>query len=273
MAKCGCPVSDDAVRTWFHGEVVPRSAQKVAILRVFFREATGQGDTEADTAFQQMEAAWGQAQDRPHAPLRRETAEPDAAWIGAGTPFRTAGLASLTLDEPQQGNEPDAPWFVRARLRLETAEHERREGPSVFIALRNAFLTVAASGYRAVNGSLIGERTPHPNFRPKGDGVEVVGPHEDGLCLDGDPLGEDHIAQIKPAEDNKGEESVTVALHAFRRSFAVSFSPAPPDSDTSDVAANEKDAVLNALIAKGRPKDSQGRTLLARDTMKRKKPE
>ena len=56
------------------------------------------------------------------------------------------------------------------------------------------------------------------------------------------------------------------------RGFAVSLSPEPLDTDTNDVAANEKDAVLNIMIGKPR-KDSLGRTLVARDRMKRKPPE
>ena len=178
-------------------------------------------------------------------------------------------MASLSLHEPQPGNEQGAPWYVRARLRLGTAEHEREKVPSVFIALRRAFLAVGAACFRVVAGSLVGEHAAHPNFRSGTDDVEVIGPRKEGFCLDGDPLGEDFIAQIKPAEDGRDEESVTVALYAYRRSFAVSLSPTPPDADSGDVAAEEKDAVLNVLIAKPR-KDGRGRVLVARDTMKRK---
>ena len=267
-------IDPGTIQSWLDKERWPQKERKNGVLKVFFRLPKGiAADPETDRLREQMEIAWQQGQEarvRSQPASRSAEREVNAAWIAAGSPVRTPGLASLTLDEPQQGNEPDATWYVRARLRLETAEYEREDGQSVFIALRNAFLTIFASGYRVANGSLISERSHHPNFRPKGDGVEVVGPCEEGFCLNGDPLGEDQIAQIKPADDGKGEESVTVALYAFRRSFAVSLSPTPRQIDGSDVAAIERDAVLNALIAKGR-KDSQGRLLLARDTMKRKK--
>jgi hypothetical protein len=79
MGRCGCQVSDDSVRLWYRGEVVPRATMKVGILRVFFPAATGQGDTAADADFRAMEEAWQQAQDRPPAESRREAAEPDTA--------------------------------------------------------------------------------------------------------------------------------------------------------------------------------------------------
>lgn len=267
------------IQSWLDGERWPQKERKNAILKVFFRlPKVTQNDQETGRLRDEMDVAWleGQAaRTRSQSFARNEEREVIAGWIASGTPVHTPGLALLMLDEPQQGNEPDAPWYVGARLRLQTAKHERRDGSYVFIALRTAFLSIGVSGYRVVNGSLIGQekRAENPNFQGENDGAEVVGPREEGFCLGGDPLAGDYIAQIKPADDGKSEESVTVALHAFRDSFAISLSPKPSDSEQSDVARTEKNAVLNALIAKGRVKDSQGRMLLARDTWKRKKPE
>jgi len=196
-------------------------------------------------------------------------------WIGISTPIVTEGLADLGLVEPQQGNEPNSPWYIRARLRFGIAEHEDDDGSRIYIGLRQAFLSVHASGYRVVVRSLIGQRAAHPNFAERVDrsGVDVIGPRPNGtVCLQGDPLEEHHLALIQSAGDAKGEESVTVTLRAFRGSFAASLSPTPDDSPENDVAATERDKVINALIAKSRKKDNQGRVLLARDTMKRQKP-
>lgn len=179
-------------------------------------------------------------------------------------------MASLTLDPPQQGNEPNAPWYIRARLRLDVGEYEGEDGRPFYVALRRAFMSVTTVGYRTVNGSLIGDKPrPHPNFEGRPNGIDVIGPRKGkNGCLIGDPLGDDYIAQIQPNHDGSGEATVTVSLHVFQAGFAFSLSPSPRNSDESDVAAVEKDRVLNVLIAKGR-KDDQKRVLVACDTMKK----
>ena len=265
----------ETVRWWKNRIRWPQEKSKDAILKVFFPVPnTGQRDAEADRQSTEMEAAWTEGQaaaNRSRPAARQDSDEAEAVWIASGTPFKTAGLARIDLiREPP--NEPDTPWRLLARLRLGTAKHEATNSrPRLFIALRTAFLTVRASGHRVVPGSLIAERAPHGNFRPQVDGVDVIGPRACEVgCLHGDPLGDEEIARIEATANRTGEESVTVELYAFKDSFAVSLKPQPRDSDDSDVAADLKDAVLNALISKGRRfKDDQGRALLARDTLKR----
>jgi hypothetical protein len=262
------------IQSWLIGDRWPQRMRKDAILKVFFRVPKGVGpDPQIERLRAEMDGAWQEGQvgrSRTQFLTRREEPDVAAIWIGADNPFDTAGVASLTLDPPQQGNEPNAPWYVRARLWLDVGEYEAEDGKRFYLGLRRAFISLAAAGFRVVNRSLIGDKArPHPNFEGRSNGVDVIGPRlvENG-CLSGDPLGEDYIAQIWPADDGTGQATVTVSLHAFRSDFAFIL-PASHDTEESEVASLEKDRVLNVLISKNR-RDEQGRVLVARDTMKRR---
>jgi hypothetical protein len=115
---------------------------------------------------------------------------------------------------------------------------------------------------------MIGERTVHEHACRIPGGVEFT-PCEGQDCLAGDLLGEEYIAVMEPT--GEGEQSVTVGLHTGRRSFDVTVADGQSDSAGGNVTI-EKDAVLNALICKGKRKDGQGRVILACARMQKKPP-
>lgn len=217
------------------------------------------GTAETDPAYKKqiecLAKRFGQALQRaatPPPPSRPppDEAAPDPKWAAPAKVFGTRRMASLTLDELRPGNDSD--WYLHGSLKLGTYEHLRQNGPPVYIGLRQALLTVETQGCRVAYKSMIGERATHDCFRSVLDSfeTEVFGPRKPGECLAGDPLGDDFIARIEPAAQSKGQQRVTVSLYACGRSFAVSFGQQPPDCDASDVAQEEKDAILNAFIKK-----------------------
>ncbi len=270
MERNGCPISDDAVRIWFRGKSLPRSTQKAAILRVFFPEAkNGLGATEADQQYVAMDKAWQEAQSQPRPPPNRaphvDKDTPISPWT-VSERIRAEGLAVLRLHPPRPGNVPET-YYVDMTLAFSTAECEY-EGRTVLIALRNAFLSINSSNYQPAFRSLVGERAEHPNFKPRAEGVEIIGPLDSDGSLTGNPLGEEYLAIIERTEGP--QKPVTVRLHASRRSFAVvELAPVEATIDAKSNSVN-KDVILNQLIYEGRAKDGQGQVIIAEARMRRR---
>jgi hypothetical protein len=270
MGRCGHQISDDVLRLWWAGRSFPNPHSKEGIFKVYFPGSDGgKGDTDADKGFRGMEGLWRQVHDRPRSrgdqPPPNEPSGPLAEWTisqGRGT----EGIVELRLHPPPPGNVADT-FYVDATLRLDTGEYDCEER-TVSIGLRDAFLSIVSPGYQTAKGSLIGERAEHEHFKPAPGGAKISGPVDGHGCLSGDPLGEEHLAIIEPA--GEGEETVTVAVHAGRRSFVVSTADTQDERTGSNVAPANKDAVLNALIYKGREKDAQGRVILALARMQHK---
>src|SRR5207249_2338863 len=90
---------------------------------------------------------------------------------------------------------------------------------SVSIALRDARLAIGSDGYRPLPGTMIGETgRESENFRRVAGGVDIIGPAPNGT-LDGNPIGDQHLAVI--AATNAGDEPFAVSVAALRGSFVV----------------------------------------------------
>jgi hypothetical protein len=271
MQKCGCQISDDAVRLWYLGEHLPRSLQKAAILRVFFpTSGIGKRETAADEAFRTMDALWLEAQRRPRSQSKEllppATYDQPAEWVIFDR-RSIDGLTELRLHPPRLGNLPGT-VYIDATLRIATAIYEWEER-SVSIGLREAFLSVDSASYQPSKKSMIGDRSEHPYFKPTPGGADITGPRDKHGCLTGDPLGEDYVTAIEPTNDD--EKPVTMRLRAGRRSFKVAVTNTEKQHHSRNSTAVNKDAVLNALIYERREKDRQGRVVLAQVRMQRKR--
>jgi hypothetical protein len=139
-----------------------------------------------------------------------------------------------------------------------------QEPRSISIALRDAKLAVGSDSFRPLQGSMIGERLESKNFRRVAGGIEITGPAPSGT-LDGDPIGDHHLAVLVATNADDGPFAVTVA--AGRRSFVVAD---VSEDRTAEAPADNKTVILNQFIYRRCAKDDAGRAVLAEATMTRR---
>ena len=263
VEKAGFSAPDpDTIGAWLKGERWPQPARKGAILAVFFPAKQGN-----DAARQKMLDAWtdGQREVTPRRKARIEDSAASLKWV-ISRHGATEGLADLRLHQPFPLNE-EGSYRVEASARLDIAEfaHERQD---YGIGVTTVLLAVESEGYQVTRGSMIGERPADLPARLRADGVELHGPRDnDSGCIVGDLLGEEHVANIESLND--GEAPVYVSLRAARRAFKVLGLNAQ-GRNTPVAVSEETDAVINALLGKDRERDSLGRVVLAKASMKRK---
>jgi hypothetical protein len=188
---------------------------------------------------------------------------PVADWeLREGTVL--ADLVELRLHPPRPGNEVRDSYYASATLLFGTAicdvEPDDGEEPrSVSIALCNARLAIGSDGYQPLPGTTLGETGREgENFKRVAGGIEIIGPAPNGT-LDGDPIGDQHLAVI--AATNTGDAAFAVSVAALRGSFVVGGADA-------EVSVN-KTAILNEFIyRRAVERDDAGRAILAQATMK-----
>jgi hypothetical protein len=171
---------------------------------------------------------------------------------------------ALRWHRPRRGNEQDT-LYAEATLRIGPDDLDPEKG-DIVLGLREALLAIVSKRYRTAKGSMVGERE-HDNFQAAADGAKVVNPIDGLGRINGDLLGDTHVAVLEPHAD--GPEEVTAYLLGGRRAFIVTKrDTAGRESVVSD---ENKDAVVNALINDRLPKQRPlGRLLLARANMRRK---
>jgi hypothetical protein len=181
------------------------------------------------------------------------------------------GLVELRLHAPRPGNEVPDSYYIDATLLFGTAfadyaSDDRQNPRTIAIALRRALLAIGSDSYRPLKGSMIGERGDSEHLRRVAGGVEITGPVTDGT-LDGNPIGDQHLAVI--AGTNTGDDPFAVTLAANWGSFVVTDADVPLEQRGSNAPSGNKAAILNALIYKNVRKDELGRPVLAHATMQR----
>ncbi len=257
LGKADLQVSIDTVRGWFNGKRVAKEEQVRAILDVLLPKPRG---TEA-LAEQQAKLRLWQQERGPVAPA--VTPPPaDSAWL-ITPPENTAGLTDLRLHPLRPANLPGT-HYLDATLRVDEAEYEY-EGQTLLISLREAFLGLSPASMPAVQGSFIGERIPHDHITPKPtNGVLITGPREPQTGkLRGDILGGEHVAVL--VDGGGADVEVQLTLAAGTRAFIVEIADSQAaEMRCPDEPSVDKQAVLEALIAKKLGRDEQGRILLAR---------
>jgi hypothetical protein len=270
MQKVGHSVSDDTVKNWLQNKSFPHRRQHETIVKVYFGASeSNRGELSSNAARDEFEAAWQMAEDSRHERIEKRPRitenDPSFEW----QIFACNGIDGLTevrLHQPRLGNEPGT-YFIDATIRIDRIECEPN-GITIFIGLRDVFLSLTSPSYQAAKGTMIGERSTQPHVRVTVGGVEFNGPRDKAHgCLVGDLLGEEYIAVIEPTREI--EHPITVMLHAGRRSFSVARGNDKDGNSGAEMVGAEKDAVLNALIYKGRPKDGLGRAILAQSRMRR----
>jgi hypothetical protein len=180
------------------------------------------------------------------------------------------GLVELRMHPPRMSNELPESCYVDATLLfgIACADHFPEDGGeprSVAIALRQAQLAIGSDSYSALKDTMLGERGDEsPHYRRVAGGVEVTGPAPDGV-LEGNPIGDEHLAVI--ASTNASDDPFAVSVAANWGAFVITEATAPPGRNA---LSGNRTAILNALIYARAVKDVNGRAVLARATMRRK---
>jgi hypothetical protein len=210
----------------------------------------------------------------PAAPAQHDKAISDGPAAGWTFTEDTVlpGLVELCLHPPRPGNEVPDSFYVDATLLFGTAfpDYEPDDGQdprTIAIALHKAWLAIGSDSYRPLKGSVIGECVEAEHLRRVAGYVEITGPAPSGT-LDGNPIGDQHLAVI--AGTNTGNDPFAVTVAANWGSFVVIDAEAPPEHRGSNAPSGNKAAILNALIYKDVRKDELGRPVLARATMQRR---
>jgi hypothetical protein len=274
MTKANCSITDDTCRLWLRGQNVPRAKQKDAILRVFFPKCDSEGSGADAEDHREFEAAWERASAETQRSARASglSDEPVNDWALYEAEHEVAGLVELEPQQPSPGNIPQT-YYLHATLRFGTITPTCNDR-MVFIGLEESHLSIRASGYLVRKGSMIGERSPMETLqRDASRGVKISGPRDKWGNLSNDALGDEHIAIIESR--GTGDENVAIVVAAEKWNVAVAAVEGNDgvryeDRSRVRVSSAEKEAVLDALLRKGRPADELGRLIVAKATMKRR---
>jgi len=139
-----------------------------------------------------------------------------AGWRLAETTV-LPGLVELRLHPPRPGNEVPNSVYVDATLLFGTAypdyvPDDGQDPRQIAIALRQAWLQMGSDSYRPLKGSMIGERGNSEHIRRVAGYVEITGPAPNGT-LDGNPIGNQHLAVIVGTNTSDDSFAVTVAAN------------------------------------------------------------
>jgi hypothetical protein len=211
--------------------------------------------------------------DPPGASAARSTKRPAANWeLREGTVL--ADLVELRLHPPRPANESADSYYVDATLLFGTArvdyepEDANEDIRTVAIALREARLAVGSDRYRPLHKTMLGEREgtrASPNYRHVAGGIDITGPAPNGT-LEGDPIGDEHLAVI--AGTNVGDNEFPISIAALNGSFIVATADARSNSGALEPASVNRNAILNAFIySRTAARDDANRVVLARATM------
>jgi hypothetical protein len=175
------------------------------------------------------------------------------------------GLAQMAAGEPMPNSNEAGAFRIEAAPRVNVGTFEI-SGNNLRIGVNCVFLGFRSQGYSLRPESLISERSGAAGMKTVDGGVEFSAP-DTGGCLDGPLLHGDYFAVMET--DRNGEAPVTLSLRAARRAFKVTKIGA--NGRPKPIAASEaRDAVLDILLADHQEKDSLGRVVLAKASMKRK---
>jgi hypothetical protein len=268
----------NTVKNWLENGAIPGEWAITAILYVFF------GEHSADLDGQELAKLWRDARARDDEEIRGKRdglAKPErwpagdvrsSDWVLAETTVMP-DLVELRLHSPHSGNEVQDSYYVKATLFFGTAicdydPDDGQEPRTISIALRDARLAIGSESYRPLQGTMVGERLESNHFKRVAGGLHITGPAPCGT-LDGNPIGDQHLAVM--AGTNTGEETFAVTVAANRRSFVVVDLQARSGDQTDGALLDNKNAILNVLIYKNLRKDESGRAVLASATMRHTK--
>ena len=198
----------------------------------------------------------------------------------ADTDLPLPDLVELRLHQPTAQNEPNS-YLVKATLLFGTAhidippDAESPKPRTLALALREARLAIGAPGdtWQPAQGNLLGERTESKNYRRVAGGVEITGETNQHGHLAGAPIGDEPFATIEPSDDTAtpGADRFTILVSAPLRSIDITDPDAPLDTHRLDNA--NKEAVLDIILSKSRPRTESNHRILARATMRPKRSE
>jgi len=197
---------------------------------------------------------------------------PSTDWVPDRSEAFT-DLASAQLHPPRALNSRPDCYYLDASLRFAPAEYAVGNH-AVVIGVREATLSLASSAYQIAHMSLLGDAArPLHGVTVTGNGITVVSLSNNAM-LAGNPLGEHYFAVVEPVGTTDSTVTVTVTLHAARRSFSFALLD---DDSAADIPAVSpaKDAILNLIYgdALASCRDpATGRLSLAVATMRRNVP-
>jgi hypothetical protein len=248
----------NTVANWRRGATRPQAIEPI-LCALFgpFRSDGGNARSEMREAFDAARAL-EEADDRIE---EGDSSVPPTDWRvrrDGGVP----GMVELRFHPPRPGNEPGVPTvYIYATLWIDVAEYEY-ESRSLIIGLKEAYLCIDSRSWPLRRGSWIGERCPLPGIEPKPSSVRLT-PTQDRQLLTGAPLQDEYLGVLENVGDERNGP-VTITLSAASRSFHIADAGAVKESG---FVSENKDAVLSALIRKGRKIDPQGRIILSESSL------
>lgn len=276
LRQQNCMVSHAIIETWLNKSKIPIWPEISAIADVFF--PAYEHDAQQHAERQSFIDAWTKVQRHQNAFRHSDMDEPRPEELNEWSrknPVPFSGLAELELFSPQPDNQDG--YRLKARLLIGSREDETTEKP-VLISLTEAFITVRPSKKVTINGSLVGTREKHPNLAPVPGGLKITGPKSSNhntktlkkSVLSGDVFEDADLAIIR-IEDNSEDAQVSVSLSVSRRGFNVDALDENGEISKDAYTSEAKKAILNLLICRELDADDQGRVVLQRATLKRKK--
>ena len=191
----------------------------------------------------------------------------DKDWA-IGRPLNLQGaveLVTLRAHTPIPGN--DGTMRLSLTLVITPDDNVTYRGRAVTIGLTDAWLCMDSESWQPTWRSLVSERD-HPNFRLSAAGARIVGPRDTAIdMIDGEPLGDEHLAVVEPIGIGGGP--INVAIRAPRDSFRVLVggSKGTQGSPPEHVSSTQK-LVLSALFHEQlHDRDDRDRAVLARVTV------
>jgi hypothetical protein len=206
----------------------------------------------------------------------REAAVEDrnGSWIRTRDPA-SRGPVNLAFNLPESRlNDPDV-LDVDVNLTFKTLkdvpwDSGNGEPVEYAIGLRGARLTIESHAWEPRPGSMRGERTTSNHYRYDGGDLVITGPVDPATTnLEGNPFKDDEgplVTFEATHATEPGEQDILATVTAGRRSFNV----VPSDLASAETESSmiNKDAALNAIIYKDRPKDVFGRPIIAQARMR-----
>jgi hypothetical protein len=261
LKSAGLPAPDpDTVASWLHAERWPKASRKEAILTAFFPR-----DRSDDAARAEMSRAWEDGERVPvPAPQPAPTTDAERPrWVRFDE-ASTEGLAEIALAEPKPHSNEDGVFRIEGDPLVTVADAEI-DGRTLRIGVSSVLLCFHSEAYAIRPESLISKRNDSGQMKTVVGGVEFL-PRGTAQCVDGPLLEDDYFAVVE--SKRAGEAPMMFALKTARRSFRVIETDTRGQPKPS-VSNEEQDAVLNILLGKDQEKDSLGRIVLAKISMRR----
>ena len=235
------------------------------LVRVFNKDGVPVTPDALQLSYEDFAAALSLSLPRSPKPIE-ESALPARGWkIDASQAYTRLAGAEIHPLLPLN-SRPDSYRLV-ASLHFTPAEyvHDNRV---VLVGLGQSVFTFASAAYQIAHNSLLGDSArPHPGITAGHRTITVTA--SDGAVLQGNPLGEHHLAEIEPA--GTGAPSIALILSAPPRAFQATLldseTGAPLPNPTPSLAkAAIVDLVYRESLASHRDPES-GHVRLARTAM------